>query len=69
MCVECIICGKKDYPVDTKKFPKDFCSYKCYEEWQKWHKEPNCEWFCSMINNNNSNISTIISVDCTWSIK
>ena len=43
MCIECIICGKKDYPVDTKKFPKDFCSYKCYEEWQKWHKEPNCE--------------------------
>lgn len=31
MC-ECIICGKKDYVIDTKKFPKDFCSYKCYQE-------------------------------------
>ena len=46
MLTKCIICGKEDYPVDTKKFPKDFCSYKCYEEWQKWNKEPNCE--CSV---------------------
>ena len=44
--VKCIICGRENYEIDTKKFPKDFCSYKCYEEWQKWHKEPNCE--CSM---------------------
>ena len=41
--VKCIICGKEDYEVNPKKFPKDFCSYKCYEEWQKWNKEPNCE--------------------------
>ena len=42
MC-KCKICGKENYPVDTKKFPKDFCSYKCYEEWQKFNKEPNCK--------------------------
>ena len=41
MCI-CKICGKTDYLIDTKKFPKDFCSYKCYEEWQKWNKTPNC---------------------------
>lgn len=41
MC-KCIICGKENYPIDTKKFPKDFCSYKCYEEWQKFNKTPNC---------------------------
>lgn len=29
---KCIICEKTNYKVDTKKFPKDFCSYKCYEE-------------------------------------
>lgn len=42
MCT-CKICGKTDYEINPKKFPKDFCSYKCYEEWQKWNKEPNCE--------------------------
>ena len=41
MC-KCKICGKTDYKIDTKKFPKEFCSYKCYEEWLKWNKEPNC---------------------------
>lgn len=46
METKCIICGKENYDIDTKKFPKDFCSYKCYEEWQKWNKEPNCE--CSV---------------------
>lgn len=40
---KCIICGKEGYEINPKKFPKDFCSYKCYEEWQKWNKEPNCE--------------------------
>lgn len=45
MC-KCKICGKEDYEINPKKFPKDFCSYKCYEEWQKWNKEPNCE--CSV---------------------
>ena len=35
-------CGNTNYVVNTKKFPKDFCSYKCYEEWQKWNKPPNC---------------------------
>lgn len=46
METKCIICGKENYDIDTKKFPKDFCSYKCYEEWQKWNKESNCE--CSV---------------------
>ena len=41
--MKCKICGKENYEVNTKKFPKDFCSYKCYEEWQKWNKEPNCK--------------------------
>lgn len=40
--MECIVCGNTNYVVNTKKFPKDFCSYKCYEEWQKWNKPPNC---------------------------
>ena len=48
METKCIICGKENYIVDTKKFPKNFCSYKCYEEWQKWNKEPNCE--CAVCN-------------------
>lgn len=29
---KCKICEKENYEVDTKKFPKDFCSYSCYEE-------------------------------------
>ena len=45
MC-KCKICGKENYEINLRKFPKDFCSYKCYEEWQKWNKEPNCE--CSV---------------------
>ena len=45
MC-KCKICEKEDYLIDTKKFPKDFCSYKCYEEWCKFNKTPNCE--CSV---------------------
>ena len=45
MC-KCKICEKEDYLIDTKKFPKDFCSYKCYEEWCKFNKTPNCE--CSI---------------------
>ena len=44
MC-KCKICEKEDYLIDTKKFPKDFCSYKCYEEWCKFNKTPNCECF------------------------
>lgn len=42
MC-KCKICGNTNYPINTKKFPKDFCSYKCYEEWLKFNREPNCE--------------------------
>lgn len=41
--MKCEICGKNNYVVDTKKFPARFCSYKCYEEWQKFNKDPNCE--------------------------
>lgn len=43
---KCSICQKENYVVNTKKFPAKFCSYKCYEEWQKFNKEPNCE--CSV---------------------
>lgn len=42
MC-KCIICGKEDYKIDTSKFPKDFCSYSCYQQWLKFNKEPNTE--------------------------
>jgi len=42
--MKCEICKKEDYKIDTSKFPKRFCSYKCYGEWQKFNKEPNC--FC-----------------------
>lgn len=42
MC-KCVICGVENYVINTKKFPKDFCSYKCYEEWTKFNKTPNCE--------------------------
>lgn len=41
--MKCKICGKENYEIDTKKFPKDYCSYKCYEEWCKFNKTPNCE--------------------------
>lgn len=34
---------KTEYEIDTKKFPKDFCSYSCYEGWLKFNKTPNCE--------------------------
>lgn len=40
--MECIVCGNTNYVVNTEKFPKDFCSYKCYEEWQKRNKPSNC---------------------------
>ena len=40
--MECIVCGNTNYVVNTEKFPKDFCSYKCYEEWRKRNKPPNC---------------------------
>lgn len=41
--MKCEICEKENYVVDTKKFPARFCSYKCYEEWQKFNKPPNCQ--------------------------
>ena len=41
--MKCEICEKEDYVIDTKKFPAKFCSYKCYEEWQKFNKPSNCE--------------------------
>jgi hypothetical protein len=41
--MKCEICEKEDYVVDTKKFPAKFCSYKCYEQWQKFNKVPNCQ--------------------------
>jgi hypothetical protein len=41
MC-KCKNCGKEEYKIDTKKFPKEFCSYNCYESWLKFNKTPNC---------------------------
>ena len=40
---KCIVCGKEDYEVNTKKFPSKFCSSGCYEKWRRDHEEPNCE--------------------------
>ena len=45
MC-KCVVCNEEGYRINTKKFPKNFCSYKCYEEWSKFNKEPNCS--CSV---------------------
>ena len=42
MCI-CKNCGKNFDNPDTKKFPKDFCSYGCYEKWRKWNEIPNCK--------------------------
>lgn len=41
--MKCEICGKEEYEINTKKFPKNFCSYKCYEQWLKFNKTPNCK--------------------------
>jgi hypothetical protein len=41
--MKCEICEKENYVIDTKKFPAKYCSYKCYEEWQKFNKSANCE--------------------------
>lgn len=46
MCEKCINCGKDILEINTKKYPKKFCSYGCYEEWNKFNKEPNCK--CSV---------------------
>ena len=40
---KCKICGKENYFINTKKFPKNFCSSKCYEEWMKFNKPFNCK--------------------------
>lgn len=40
--MECSVCGNTNYTVNTNKFPREFCSYKCYEEWLKWNNPPNC---------------------------
>ena len=40
---KCIVCGKENYDVNTKKFPSKFCSYGCYDKWRKENEEPNCE--------------------------
>ena len=41
--MKCEICGKENYKINRKKFPETFCSYKCYEEWLKFNKPPNCK--------------------------
>lgn len=41
--LECRWCGKQDYPThSSSKFPRDFCSYGCYEHWRTWNEKPNC---------------------------
>lgn len=46
--MKCTICNKTDYVVNTSKFPKQFCSYKCYENHLKQSKKSNCK--CSVCN-------------------
>lgn len=41
--MECKVCKNNDYEINTRKFPKDFCCYSCYEEWKKFNTDPNCE--------------------------
>lgn len=37
--MKCKNCGKE---LEGNGKPSGFCKYSCYEEWTKWHKEPNC---------------------------
>lgn len=39
ICKQC----KKEYFNQNSKLPLNICSSKCYDEFQKWNKEPNCE--------------------------
>lgn len=39
---KCKTCNKEIIN-EGKRLPKGFCSYKCYEEFLKWNREPNCE--------------------------
>lgn len=39
ICKQC----KKEYDTQNSKLPKNICSSKCYDEFQKWNKEPNCK--------------------------
>lgn len=42
---KCSQCGR-DYDeqkIDSKKFPKKFCSYGCYEHYRQSHEIPNCK--------------------------
>ena len=39
ICKQC----KKEYNTQNSKLPKNICSSKCYDEFQKWNKEPNCK--------------------------
>ena len=39
ICKQC----KKEYLNQNPKLPTNICSNKCYDEFQKWNKEPNCE--------------------------
>lgn len=38
ICKQC----KKEYDIQNPKLPKNICSSKCYDEFQKWNREPNC---------------------------
>lgn len=38
----CKTCNKEILTTDTSKYPKEFCSYSCYEKWNRCNKTPNC---------------------------
>lgn len=48
MLRNCKNCGKEfdDDIINSSKFPKDYCSYSCYDNWIKFNNPPNCN--CSV---------------------
>ena len=39
----CEVCGEEFERDNARYFPLRFCSYKCYEEWTRFNKSPNCK--------------------------
>ena len=42
MC-KCKMCKEEILLINTKNFPKEYCSYRCYEDWRKFNTKPNCK--------------------------
>lgn len=40
---KCKYCGKEFTKINTSEYPKDYCSYICYENWRKFNDPPNCK--------------------------